>query len=316
MGLPASGSVANVSLSYNLGPRVKRLLSRAPFDVVHMHEPFQPLLPFQFLRYSDAVNVATFHAAREGGSRLYSYSRFLIAPYLGRLNGRIAHSRAALKLIGKHFPGRYRIIPSGVDTAPFTEALPMPRFMDHKRNILFLGRLEKRKGLPFLLEAFAEVKRQAPDTRLLIAGQDGGLRSVCERYVQTEELEDVVFLGRVPEEEKVRYFRTADIFCAPNTGAESLGIVLLEAMAAGAPIVASYIEGFADVLKHGKEGLLVPPRDSNALAGALLKLLASDTMREELGRNGARAAQKYAWPVIAERVLAYYEEAAAVPNGA
>lgn len=315
IGLPASGSVANVSLSYNLGPRVKRLLARETFDVVHVHEPFMPLLPFQFLRYSPAVNIATFHAAREGGSRLYAYSKFLIRPWWHSMHGRIAHSRAALKLIGKHFAGRYRIIPSGVDVASFAEALPMPRFMDRKRNILFLGRLEKRKGVPFLLEAFAAVKRQMPDTRLLIVGRDGGLREVCERYVESQGLEDVIFLGPVPDDQKVRYFKTADVYCAPNTGAESLGIVLLEAMAAGVPIVASRIEGFADVLCHGREGLLVPPRDSRALAEALCAMLGSDSMREEMGRRASKTVQQYGWPVIAGRVLDYYGHVAAGVDG-
>src|SRR5438046_950793 len=124
IGLPASGSVANVSMSYNLGPRVKRLLSREGFDVVHIHEPFMPLLPFQFVRYSNATNIATFHAAREGGSRLYAYSKFVIQPWWGRIHGRIAVSGAALRLIGKHFAGRYRIIPNGVGCGFFAHGTP------------------------------------------------------------------------------------------------------------------------------------------------------------------------------------------------
>lgn len=308
IGLPASGSVANVCLSYNLGPKVKRLLARERFDIVHVHEPFMPLLPFQFLRYSDSTTIATFHAAREGGSRLYAYSKFIIRPWWRRIHGRIAHSRAALRLIGKHFPDRYRIIPSGVDAASFAEAVPIPHFMDHKRNILFLSRLEKRKGLPFLLEAYAKLKPELPDTRLIIVGGDGGLRAVCERYVQQNRLQDVIFTGRVTEEEKPRYFKTADVYCAPNTGAESLGIVLLEAMAAGTPIVASNIQGFADVLTHEQEGVLVPPSDSDALCEALKRLLRDDAAREVMGRNAAKKAQEYTWERMASRVLEYYEE--------
>ncbi|MDO8617141.1 MAG: glycosyltransferase family 4 protein [Dehalococcoidia bacterium] len=315
VGLPASGSVANVSLSYNLGPRVKRLLARESFDIVHIHEPFMPLLPFQFLRYSEATNVATFHAAREGGSRLYSYSKFIIRPWWHRLQGRIAHSKSALRLIGKHFPDRYRIISSGVDVPAYAEAVPIPQLMDHKRNILFLGRLEKRKGLPFLLEAYAQVKKEMPDTRLIVIGGDGGLRGVCERYVQRQGLADVVFAGYVSDADKPRYFKSADVYCAPNTGAESLGIVLLEALAAGTPIVASSIEGFTDVLTDQREGLLVPPRDSQALAAALKQLLANDAMREEMGRQAARTAQSYSWQEASARVLRYYEEAAAGRNG-
>ncbi len=314
-GLPASGSVANVCLSYNLGPRVKSLLAREAFDIVHVHEPFMPLLPFQFLRYSNATNIATFHAAREGGSRLYAYARFIIQPWWHRIHGRIAHSQSALRLIGKHFAGRYRIIPSGVDCSFFGEAEPLSEYQDGKRNILFLGRLEKRKGLPFLLEAYARLKRDFPDTRLIVVGGDGGLLSVCERYVERERLGDVVFAGFVPDEEKPRYFKSAHIYCAPNTGAESLGIVLLEAMAAGAPIVASSIEGFTDVLSGGREGLLVPPRDSKALSEALKRLLSDEGLGERLGKQAAKTAQKYNWDRMSGQVLSLYEEAIATRQG-
>ena len=311
IGLPASGSVANVCISFNLGPRVKRLLQRESFDIVHVHEPFMPLLPFQFLRYSNFTNIATFHAAREGGNRLYAYARFLIQPWWSRLDGRIAHSRTALRLVGKYFADRYRIIPSGVDYAFFAaEVPPIPKYIDHKRNILFLGRLEKRKGLPYLLEAYAQLKPEMPDTRLIVVGGDGGLRAACERYVRDKRLSDVVFAGYVPNEDLPRYFKTADVYCAPNTGAESLGIVLLEAMAAGAPIVASRIDGFTDVLTDGQEGLLVPPRDATALAEALHALLTDGARREEMGKQGAKTAQRYSWERVSGEVLDYYQAAA------
>jgi phosphatidylinositol alpha-mannosyltransferase len=311
VGLPASGSVANVCLSFNLGPRVKALLSRESFDVVHIHEPFMPLLPFQFLRYSNATNIATFHAAREGGSRLYAYAKFILQPWWHRIDGRIAHSRSSLRLVGKHFADRYRIIPSGVDCSFFAGAEPLSEYMDGKRNILFLGRLEKRKGLPFLLEAYGRLKPDMPDTRLIVVGGDGGLRTACERYVEREGLADVVFTGYVPDELTPRYFKTGHIYCAPNTGGESLGIVLLEAMAAGAPIVASGIEGFADVVTGGRDGILFPPGDSEGLSQALKRLLSDQTMRERIGKQAAKSAQKYDWNLMSGQVLSYYEEAIA-----
>ncbi len=307
-GLPATGSVAKVSLSYDLGPRVKQLCGREQFDVVHVHEPFMPLLPFQFLRYSNATNIATFHAAREGGSRLYAYSKYIIRPWWGRIHGRIAVSGAALRLIGKHFAGRYRIIPNGVDCGFFANGSPTADFADGKRNILFLGRLEKRKGLPFLLEAFARVKRDFPDTRLVVVGGDGGLRSVCELYVERNRLPDVVFTGYVPDEAKPHYFKAADIYCAPNTGGESMGMVLLEALAAGAPIVASRIEGFSEVLTDGSEGLLVPPRDSEALAAALKRLLSDHALRKTMAQQAQKAAKRYDWASVSARIIDYYEE--------
>ena len=179
---------------------------------------------------------------------------------------------------------------------------------DGKRNILFLGRLEKRKGLPFLLQAYSMLKLQMPDIRLIVVGGDGGLREVCERYVHKEKLADVIFAGYVSDADKPRYFKTADVYCAPNTGAESLGIVLLEAMAAGTPTVASNIEGFADVLTHEQEGLLAPPRNAEALAAALHRLLADDAAREEMGKQAGRTAQRYSWDRMAGLVLDYYEE--------
>ncbi len=272
-GLPASGSVANVCLSFNMGPRVKRLLDREGFDLVHLHEPFMPLLPFQFLRYSNTATVATFHATREGGSRLYAYSQLILKPWGPNLSGRIAVSSTALRMIGRYFPGRYRIIPNGIDYPFFaTETSPLPHFMDGKKNILFVGRQEKRKGLLYLLEAYAQLKQEMPNTRLIVVGPDGGMRATCLRYVETHQLEDVHFVGFVPYEELPRYYKTADIFCAPNTGHESFGIILLEAMAAGTPVVASRIEGFAGVLTEGEDGLLAPPRDSAGLSAALKQM--------------------------------------------
>ena len=309
IGLPASGSVANVCLSFNLGPRVKRLLARERFDVVHLHEPFMPLLPFQFIRFSDATNVATFHATREGGSRLYAYARFLINPWWPRIHGRIAVSRPALRMIGRYFPDRYRIIPNGIDYPFFAaEVPPIPHFMDDKRNILFLGRQEKRKGLPYLLEAYARLKREIPNTRLIIVGPDGGMRAACQRYVERHQLQDVHFAGFVPYEDLPRYYRTADVYCAPNTGQESFGIVLLEAMAAGTPIVASHIEGFSEVLSDGVQGLLVEPRDSEALSSALKRLLSDPAMREGMVQAGTRHARQYSWDRVSAQILSYYED--------
>lgn len=309
IGLPASGSIANVCISYQLGPRVKRLLERERFDIVHIHEPFMPLLPFQFLRYSRCTNIATFHATREGGSRLYAYSKFIIKPWWQNIHGRIAVSRAALKMIGKYFPDRYRLIPNGIDYPFFaTEMPPRSEFMDGKRNILFVGRQEKRKGLPYLLEAYARLKPEMPDIRLIIVGPDGGMREVCERYVERMNLADVHFAGYVPYAELPSYYKTADVFCAPNTGQESFGIVLLEAMAAGAPIVASDIDGFRDVLVSGVHGLLVPPQDSAALAEGLRRVLCDFAMRQEMVRAAAGHARDYSWDNVSGRILQYYED--------
>ena len=316
IGLPASGSVANVSMSYNLSSRVKTLLAREQFDVVHVHEPFVPLLPFQFVRFSQATNIATFHAARDSGSRVYAYAQFILQPWWARIHGRIAHSQTALDLIGKYFEDDFRIIPSGIDYARFAEETPpIPRLMDAKRNIVFVGRQEQRKGLPYLIEAFAKLKAEMPETRLIIVGPDGGIRPACERYIEENNVQDVIFTDFVAEDDLPRYYRSGDVFCAPNTGHESLGLILLEAMASGVPIVASRIPGFAAVVKDGEHGLLVPPRDSDALCVALKRLLSDAGMREAMGRAAAVHARNWSWDEVSSEILAFYEETAANRNG-
>jgi phosphatidylinositol alpha-mannosyltransferase len=305
--VPASGSIARIALSLRLAGQVKEVLRREGFDVVHVHEPLMPLLPIQFLRFSDAVNVGTFHAAREGGHRLYSYSRRLLRRWYRKLDGKIAVSPAAAAFVSRYFRGYYNIIPNGVDVDFFgQEAEPLPEFMDGKLNILYLGRFEKRKGLSYLLRAFPAVKRELPETRLII-GSDGRARPRFERYVRRAHMEDVVFTGYIPRELLPRYQRSAHVYCSPATGNESAGIVLLEAMAAGLPIVASNIDGYASLVTHGVEGLLVLPKDPDALSHALVHLLTDETMRARMARMGRLRAEEFSWERISQQVLSYYE---------
>ncbi len=311
IGLPAGGSVARITLSLTLGPKVERVLASEGFDIVHLHEPFVPLLPFQFLRRSKVTTVATFHAAKDEGRRWYAYFRPAIGIWWHKIRGKIAVSPAALRLISQYFPDDYEIIPNGVNYDRFAAPVPpFAQYKDGKLNILFLGRLEKRKGLPYLLQAYAQVKARMPDIRLLIVGPDGGMRQACEGFVRRERLKDVIFTGYASDEDLPRYYKTADVFCAPNTGNESFGIILLEAMAAAAPVIASDIEGFAYVVGHQAEGLLVPRRDTGALADALLELLNDPDRRQEMSRKGQSKAQGFDWPHISQQVLSSYQRAA------
>ncbi len=307
--VPAGGSVARMSLSPRLASPVRRILDEEEFDVVHVHEPLVSFLPIAFLRFSDAVNVGTFHAAREGGARLYAYTRRLLKSGFRHLDGKIAVSPAAASLIQKHFPGYYNIIPNGVEVERFAAPHPPIRELDDGMvNILFVGRLEKRKGLRYLLRAFERVKAKRPDTRLVVAGAyDERQRSAYERWVAEAGLRDVEFVGYVSNEMLPRYQQSAHVFCAPNTGNESQGIILLEAMAAGRPVVASNIEGFAAVVTHGVEGLLVRPKDEDALAEALLELVEDPDMRLDMGQKAAERAQHFSWERVSQRVLSYYE---------
>jgi phosphatidylinositol alpha-mannosyltransferase len=307
--VPAGGSMARVALSLRLAPQVKRVLADEEFDVVHIHEPFAAFLPVQFLRFSEATNVATFHAAREGGgSRWYAYGRRVLRRWFRNLDGKIAVSLSAMRMVSRYFPGYYNIIPNGVDVSHFSAPVePLPQYCDDKLNILFVGRLEKRKGVANLLRAYVRVKEEMPQTRLIIVGPETRLKRGYERTVREAGLRDVVFAGYAPYEELPRYHRTAHVFCAPATGHESQGIVLLEAMAAGKPIVASNIEGYAGVLTHGVEGLLVLPNDAEGLADALLQLLRDPDAREAMGERGRQRAPEYSWERISQRVLSYYE---------
>jgi phosphatidylinositol alpha-mannosyltransferase len=305
--VPAAGAVARIALSLRLAPQVRRVLAAEDFDVVHIHEPFVPFLPVQFLRFSEATNVATFHAAKEGGgTKWYAYGRRVLSRWFRRLDGKIAVSMPAVRLISRYFPGYYNIIPNGVDVAHFAqEREPIPEFRDGKVNVLFVGRPEKRKGLKYLLRAFVRVKEEMVDTRLIVVGAGH-----FDRYRQSMEragVSDIVFAGWASYEDLPRYHRTADIFCAPATGHESQGIVLLEAMAAGKPIVASNIEGYAGVVTHGAEGLLVRPMDADGLAEAILQLAHDPSQREKMGERAAQRAQQYSWDRISQRVLSYYE---------
>jgi phosphatidylinositol alpha-mannosyltransferase len=304
--VPASGSLARISLSLTLAPAVRRLLAQERFDIVHVHEPFMPVLPIHFLRYSEAVNVGTFHASREKPQFFYIWGKRHVRRWFRRLDGKIAVSPAACRFVEEYFPGYYNIIPNGVDVARFAkEVPPLPQYGDGKLNILFVGRPEKRKGLEHLMRAFARVKALRPDVRLLVVGP--GRFGRYERMARSLRLRDVVFAGYVPYEELTRYHHTADVFCAPNTGFESQGIVLLEAMAAGLPIVASNIEGYAAVLTHGVEGLLALPGDEAGLAAALLELLADAGRRRHMGEQGRARAQEFSWDRVSQQVLSYYE---------
>jgi len=216
-------------------------------------------------------------------------------------------SQPAMEFARGHFPGYYNIIPNGVDLDHFSpDVSPIDEFCDGKANILFVGRLEKRKGLNYLLEAFKQVKQEIPDSRLIIVGPGTRLRRKYEKQVMRSGLKDVVFTGFVSYDELPRYYKTADVFCAPATGRESFGIVLLEAMAVGKPIVASNIEGYASVVTHGVDGLLVPPEDKEMLAQTLISLLTDQSLRQEMGAKGRVKALEYSWEHIAQNVLDYY----------
>ena len=307
--IPSGGSIARVSFSVWLKPQIKQMLERESFDVVHFHEPFAGLISKDMLSLIDPLEstaIGTFHTYE--GTRLYKIgAKHLAMPYFRMLQGRIAVSRPAYQFISRHFPGDYEIIPNGIQVDDFADAEPFEHLKnDGMINLLFLSRLEKRKGLKYLLSAFSRLKWDLPNLRLLVAG--GGKPDADSlRILSERNLRDVVFLGRVSDEDKFRYYKTADIYCAPATGKESFGIVLLEAMAAGAPIVASGIEGYSSVITHGREGLLVPPKNEEALANAIAALVKDAALRRKLSTAGTMHVQDYRWERVARRVMDCYD---------
>ncbi len=311
--LPSGGSIARVSLSWWLYPKVRELLKREQFDIVHLHEPMAPILPLCVLEFSNSVNVGTFHASY-ARQHLYRFTSPITKRWQARLHGNIAVSPAARRYVNNTFPGDYEIIPNGIDFDHFsTKAAPYPKYQDGKLNILFVGRLEKRKGLRYLLEAYSKLKWENPNIRLIVVGP-GNPDKESYRILSSHNLQDVEFVGRVSYDDLPRYYASADIFCSPATGAESFGIVLLEAMAAGKPVIASDIEGFRGVMTHGEQGLLVPKKDGDALADALSTLANDPELRLKLGAQGNKTAEDYRWEVVAGRVENYYKSCLQTAN--
>jgi len=304
--IPYNGSIGRITLSLRLEWLVERMLKRERFDVIHHHEPLVPFLSLQILDSARCPNVATFHAFG-GFSLSYWLGRPIGERYLRKLAARIAVSTAAMHFVSSYFPGDYRIIPNGVDVDFYAHARPFPEYRDGKVNILFVGRLEPRKGAMYLLRAYAKLKERYPETRLIICNwgpQLGGMR----RFVRANGLRDVLFAGRVSDIDKARFYKTADIFCAPSTGQESFGIVLLEAMAAGRAVVASDIHGYKKVVQRNVTGLLVEPKDPDALCGALAQLIDDPALRDRFGAAGAQRAVDFDWAHVARQLVDVYEE--------
>lgn len=301
--IPSGGSIARVTISPVMANPVRTILERERFDVIHIHEPLCSTLTLTILNLSKAINVGTFHACHRKPRGYQIISPFMTGLFK-KLHGKIAVSQPAMEFVSKYFPGEYQIIPNGINLARFsTPRPPVEGICDGKVNILFVGRTEKRKGLIYLLGAYKKVKKQVPHSRLVVVGPG------TERYDSEARklgLEDAVFTGYVDNDMLPAYYQSADIFCSPATGGESFGIILLEAMAASKPVVASAINGYASVMADGVQGIMVPPKDKEALAEALIKLLKDPDLRHDMGARGRKKAEECDWPNVADRVNQYY----------
>ena len=307
--VPVNDSVARITLSFHLADRVAAIVEHEHFDVLHFHEPLMPALPMTLLRMSQAANVGTFHAFAKSNIGYY-YGRPLLEPYLSHLHRGIAVSEPARAFVNRYFPDfPLRVIPNGIDIATYHPGhTPIRHLRDDRVNILFVGRLEKRKGLGYLLRAYEFMKPRVPNSRLIVVG-DGPLRGSVESYISRRRLPDVVMAGYVPDSVLPRYYCSADIFCAPATGAESFGIVLLEAMATGLPVVATEIDGYMSVLEPGRDSLTVKPKGWAELGAALVILARDPDLRRRMGTYGHDKARRYAWEEVTSNVVEVYNEA-------
>jgi phosphatidylinositol alpha-mannosyltransferase len=307
-----NGSVARLQFGPVSATRVRRWLREGEFDVLHIHEPVAPSLSLLACMLARGPVVATFHTSTTR-SRSLSAAQNLLQPFLERIRGRIAVSAAARQVQVEHLGGDAVEIPNGVAVARYAAAEPLPGYPRPGGTVGFIGRYdEPRKGMPVLLAALGRLAPRRPDLRLLVAGRGdagdllGDLPPVLAGRVD--------LLGQVSEADKARMLRSVDVYCAPNLGGESFGIILLEAMAAGAPIAASDLEAFRRVLDDGRAGALFPTGDPAALARVLAELLDDPPRRAALAAVGTEVVAPYDWPVVARQVLDVYETVmAAVP---
>jgi phosphatidyl-myo-inositol alpha-mannosyltransferase len=311
LAVPFNGSEAPIALWPSAARATRRAIARLAPDVVHVHEPVVPWVGLAAATTDQAPVVGTFHAWSDR-VRLYRAARPVGGRVARHLAARIAVSEAAASYHARALGvprSAFRLVPNGVEVARFAQARPFDELADPERpTLLFVGRLERRKGLEPLVRAFTRLKTDRPELRLLVVG-DGPERQRCEELLPAGLRADVRFLGRVPHEDLPRYYATADLYVAPSLGGESFGIVLLEAMAAGRPLVASDIPGYRSVATDGRQGRLVPPGDPAALAGAIGALLDNPALRRAMAADGRRTVAAYDWTQVAEQVADVYREA-------
>jgi phosphatidylinositol alpha-mannosyltransferase len=303
--LVLGGTETPISLDPLAWRRVGALLESSGFDVLHVHEPLMPLVPWFAVIQSRAPVVATFHVHREQGHRWYARYGWTLTPLMRRVRVRLAVSEAARRTVARAFPGEYHVIPNGIDVTRFMQPLARPETMPADRlHVVYVGRLEPRKGVGRLVEAMSIVAKDLPNVRLLIVG-DGPDRAALEAAARQGGV-DAQFEGRVPDAVLPAYYRAADVVCSPALGGESFGIVLLEAMAAERAVVATRIEGYEELVTGSGCVQLVPPDDPVALAREIARLLGDQALRDTLGSRGARFAREFDWSRVALRLQEVY----------
>lgn len=309
--LPYNGSVARIAFGPVSTARVRRWLNRGNFDVLHVHEPMTLSLSMLAVLSARGPVVATFHTAMTR-SRALSAAQGLLQLVYEKITARIAVSELARKVQVEHLGGGAVEIPNGVTVAKFASAAPLPGWPGEGGALGFLGRFtEPRKGFEILRSAFVALARQRPGLRLLVAGPG----DVADLDVPDFLSDRVIFLGLVSEADKARMLRSVDVYVAPNTGGESFGMILTEAMAAGTAIAASDLDAFRRVLDGGRAGALFPTGSATELAVLLGTLLDDPARRSELSAAARTAVAAFDWPSVAQRVLEVYAAAIEATDG-
>lgn len=302
--IPYNGSVARLSFGPVAYARVRRWLADNDFDVVHLHEPNAPSVSMLALSLADVPIVATFHTSTTKSLVLSTFQPVL-QPFLEKINGKIAVSELARRWQVEALGSDAVEIPNGVRVGFFATARPLPGYPREGKTILFLGRYdEPRKGIAVLIEALPQLVAKYPDLQVLVVGRgdEPGLRAELGKLAR-----HFTFLGQVSDAEKAAALRSADVYCAPNLGGESFGIVLVEAMAAGTPVVASELDAFRRVLRDGKAGCLTRTGSGHELAAGIDKVLSDDEYRHEITAAASVAVLHYDWSVVSRQVLRVYE---------
>ncbi len=308
--VPFNRAFVDFTVGWDLRRDLERIFQRKDFDVLHVHCPTAPSLPVLAIESAICPVVGTFHTT-SGRSLLMDLFRTRLTRVVEKLSGRIAVSRTARQTAELYFPGRYEMIPNGVDVERFHAAVePFEEWRDPERvNLLFVGRLDPRKGIDLLIAAMPEIlERTRNRARLLIVG-DSYLRPKFEASVPLAARPHVHFLGHVPSAQLPRWYATGDVFISPASGQESFGIVLLEAMAAARCVVASDIPGYRSVVVPDVNGVLFPPGDRGALARTVARLVDDPEGRLLTAGRGRARALEFAWPRVTERIEAVYREA-------
>jgi phosphatidylinositol alpha-mannosyltransferase len=309
VGVPFNGSVARLQFGPVAYARVRRWIRENAFDVLHLHEPVVPSLSMLALKVADGPIVATFHMSTSRSRTMLGF-RPVLRPLFEKITARIAVSELARRVQVEHLGGNAVEIPNGVDVPFYAGAEPLDGYPRPEPTIAFVGRYnEPRKGMPVLLEALRLLTARLPDVRLLVVGR--GEEDELRESAGPDLSSRIDMLGQVDDATKARALRSAHVYCAPNLGGESFGMILTEAMAAGTPVVASALDSFRRVLDDGAAGVLVPVGDPVALADGLYTVLSDRRRAAELSAAGSKLVWQYDWSTVCDQILRVYETAVA-----